>query len=275
MRPFIDHLFVAFFSGVFILAACSAQAVANDALSQPANEAEAPGEVAVDAKAVELLNKIEAASAKLATLKARVMYSRVQALTGDEQVRFGDFYYRAAAEGRPTQFAVLFDRLVLDQAKQRSRTMQTWYIFDGNWLLERDHEVKQATRRELVPKGGESDGELSLGNGRLPIPLRLQADKILKSYHVKLMPDEVVGDRRLHHLSLTPKQAGGKQEPLDLFFHSETMLLYRVQTEIDGDPVTLNLPTPKANAEIQPEIFATKLPKESDGWQVQEVPLQR
>ena len=249
-----------------LLVGCSTHAQAKPA------EPEKPEKPAkVSPEALELLNKIEAASAKLKTLKARIRYSRTQSLTGDEQVRFGDFYYQAKQGNESTQFAVLFDRLLVNENKN-ARKMQTWYIFDGNWLLERDHEDKQATRREMVPKGAERDSELSLGDGRLPIPLRLKAQQVLKSYHVTL-PKREDADPKLYHLRLTPRKAGDDDQPLDLWFNKESLLLYSVETEVDGDVVKLNLPTPKPNHAIKAEVFNTALPDPKDGWQVQEVPL--
>jgi len=223
-------------------------------------------------EAVALLNEIEAASAKLDTLKARVRYTRVQGLTGDIQKRFGDFYYHAPTEKQPTRFAVLFDRLVVDE---KARPMQTWYIFDGNWLLERDHDDMQATRRELVPDGAERDGELSLGDGRLPIPLRLKADAILKRYHVTRLPEEESEKRLCYPMRLVPKDAGEDDAPLMLWFDYDTLLLYKLVTEQDGDTIELVLPTPKANAEIKDAVFDTTLPDPDDGWQVQEVPIEQ
>ena len=88
-------------------------------------------------------------------------------LLGDQQVRYGDFYYAARTDDSPNRFAILFDRMVVDG---RARPMQTWFIFDGNWLLERDHEDKTAVRRELVAEG---QGSLAGGDAD---PLR-QADR--------------------------------------------------------------------------------------------------
>lgn len=266
MRNLLAQLAIGFAA---LMVGCTASAQAKPDEPQAPRETPAESAEPVSPEALALLNKIEAASAKLDTLKARVRYSRLQALTGDEQIRFGDFYYQAKDDDAPTRFAVLFDRLVVDD---KARPMQTWYIFDGNWLLERNHEDKQATRREVVPEGGERDGVLSLGDGRLPIPLRLEAEKVLKAYQVALLADEETADHTLHHLRLTPREAE-KDDPLELWFDSETLLLYRVLTKVDGDTVELILPTPQPNPQIKPAIFKTALPDPDDGWQVQEVPL--
>lgn len=235
---------------------------------QPKPEAEPVPEA--DEEVVELLKKIEAASEKLNTLKTRVRYTRLQGLTGDEQRRFGDFYYVAGDDESPTRFAVLFDRLVIDE---RARPMETWYIFDGNWLLERDHDDKTAVRRELVPKGAPRSDMLNMGEGQMPIPLKLKANEVLKQYNVTKLADEPFGDQTLHHLKLTPRK-GKDATPIELWFDSKTLLLQKIVTDEDGDEIEMLFPTPKLNPEIEDEVFETELPDKKDGWQVQEVPIE-
>ena len=224
-----------------------------------------------DQAVFELLKKIEAASAKLTTLKTRVRYTRLQGLTGDEQRRFGDFYYIAGDDKTPTRFAVMFDRLVIDE---RARPMKTWFIFDGNWLLERDHDDKTAVRRELVPKGAPPSDTLNMGRGQLPIPLKLKADEVLKQYKVQKLKDVLFGDQTLHHLKLTPRKGDKDAAPLELWFDSKTLLLQKIVTEEDGDEIEMLFPTPKINPKIDDDVFDTALPKKEDGWQNQEVPIE-
>lgn len=266
-------LLAIFTIALLLLTACVQHAAAENNVSQeaPGDHQPAEPQPTDDPAVVDLLRKIEAASAKIATLKTRVRYTRVQGLTGDEQRRFGDFYYAAGEGEQPTRFAVLFDRLVIDE---RARPMQTWYIFDGNWLLERDHEDKTAVRRELVPKGAARPDSLNLGEGQMPIPLKLKADEVLKQYTVKQLADVPFGDQTLYHLELTPRQAGPDANPMQLWFDHDAMLLQKVVTEEDGDEIELLFPTPKVNAEIDDQTFNTSLPDKNDGWQVQEVPLE-
>lgn len=262
-----------------LLVACSASAQPTDtpdasppAASQdqpPQPETQSPSDT--DEQVVQLLKKIEAASAKLKTLKTRVRYTRLQTLTGDEQRRFGDFYYAASTGDQPTRFAMLFDRLVIDE---RVRPMKTWYVFDGNWLLERDHEGKTAIRRELTPKGAPQSDMLNMGEGQMPIPLKLKADEVLKQYNVTKLEDTLFGEQTLHHLKLTPRAAKAKNvKPVELWFDHETLLLQKIVTDEDGDEIELLFPTPKLNPEIEDAVFETTLPKKEEGWQVQEVPL--
>lgn len=236
--------------------------------AEPAPEEQPQASPAV----IALLEKIEAASAKLTTLETRVRYTRLQGLTGDEQQRFGDFYYTAGDDETPTRFAVRFDRLVIDD---RARPMQTWFIFDGNWLLERDHDNKTAVRRELVPKGAKRSDTLNMGEGQMPIPLKLRADEVLKQYRVDQLKDTQLKEQTLHHLKLTPRKGGKDATPMELWFDSKTLLMQKVVTQEDGDEIELLFPTPKLNPEIDRDVFDTTLPNQEDGWQNQEVPMKR
>jgi len=250
---------------------CASPALAQaDTAPTPAAEQE-PAQN--DPAAVELLQKIEAASAPIKTLRTRVKYTRVQGLTEESQVRFGDFYYAAQSEDTPTRFAILFDRLEIESKKVRK--MKTWYIFDGNWLLERDHEDKTATRRELVSKGAERPDELNMGEGQMPIPLKLKADQVLDRYTVKRFPDEPSefdGDLTLHKLVLTPKNNKNASK-LVLWFDAKNLMLSKVVTEEDGDTIIMDFSNLKPNSDINDEVFDTHLPSEKDGWEVQEVSI--
>lgn len=277
MRMELNNLISPLALCLLILTACTAVAQDDTAPEParepeaPAAEQEAPAAPQADEKVVALLKKIEAASAKLNTLTTRVRYTRLQGLTGDEQRRFGDFYYVAGSDESPTRFAVMFDRLIIDE---RARPMKAWFIFDGNWLLERDHDDKTAVRRELVPKGAERPDVLNMGGNQMPIPMKLKADTVLKQYKVEQLEDEPLGDQTLHHLKLTPLKGGADAEPMDLWFDSETLLLQKIVTEEDGDEIELLFPTPKVNPTVEDEVFDTTLPNKKDGWQVQEVPIE-
>jgi len=230
-----------------------------------------PPEGEADAETVQLLQRIEQASNELHTLTSRLRYTRIQGLTGDQQRRFGDFYYTAQAGDEPTRFAVLFDRLVVDG---RARPMQTWYVFDGNWLLERDQEDMTATRRQMVHEGAENSGVINMGEGQMPIPLRINASEVLENYHVTRLPDEELGETRTQvHLQLQPRNASEGDTPIHLWFESETLLLQKVVTNQDGDEIEMLFRDHTPNAEIEASVFDTALPNPPGEWQVQEVPL--
>ena len=240
------------------------------------------GEAAAEA----LLERIEHATAEMQTLRARIRYTRLQGLLGDEQQRFGNFFYAAADEpttdeqsaGHPTRFAVHLDGLVMDDVL---RPIDQWFIYDGHWLLERNHSDKTATRRELRPADAEAEDALALDSNSIPIPLQLKKDEVLAEYHATRLDDESLGDWTLHHLRLTPKRdvADDNEDapaPLDLWFDSETLLLTKVVTTDGSDDIELLFaPTEmQPNAEIAPGTFDTALPDSNDGWSVQEVGLE-
>lgn len=247
-----------------------------DAPELAADQATAPEVVA-------LLREIEAAAAELETLRGRVRYSVAQGLLGDSQLRFGDFYYAVATDDKPTRFAIHFDRLLVDD---RARPIDRRYAFDGYWLLEENHDDKNATRRELVPPGRAQDDVLLLGGNEVPVPIRMQADRILADYTVTRLADSELGEQTLLHLRLTPKakgaDAGAASEPIDLWFSRESKLLTKIvyldnqgtEDESDDDTIELLLSLIRPNFEIDPAIFDTALPPASEDWQVQEFPLE-
>lgn len=271
------------------LTAC---ATAQEAPPAPAEQqppvvepAPAPADPAAetDPAVVELLEQIEAAAAELKTLRGRVRYTVLQGLLGDQQRRFGDLYYAVADDEMPTRFAIHFDRLIVDD---KARPIDRRYAFDGYWLLEENHDDKNATRRELVPPGQAQDDVLQMGGNQVKIPIRLKADAILADYNVARLPDTQLGEQTLVHLRLVPRQdaEGGAaaEEPMDVWFDQQSKLLTKVvyldnqgtEEEADDDTIELLLSLVRPNFEIAPEVFDTALPPASDDWQVQEIPLE-
>lgn len=270
-------LFTALGLGLSACAAAQEIPPAPEANPEPAEQAPV---AATDPQVVALLQEIEAAAAELKTLRARVRYSVDQGLLGDQQRRFGDFYYAVAIDDQPTRFAIHFDRLIVDD---KARPIDRRYAFDGYWLLEENHDDKNATRYELVPPGRAQNDVLMLGGNEVPIPIRMKADRILQDYQVTRLADTKLGEQTLVHLRLTPRSNGpATREPIDLWFDQQTKLLSKVtfldnqgtEDETDDDTIELLLSLIRPNFEIAADIFATALPPASDDWQVQEVPLE-
>ncbi len=221
----------------------------------------------------------------LGSLGSRVrMTSRVDFLD-DETIRFGSLLYAAGQAGRAANFAVRFDKLMMDDVVE---PMTQDYIFDGRWLLDLDARDRQATRRELVAEGKQVD--LEVGEGPFPLPLNLRADRLLERFNVELVPPmpsdpppqsdpsspglRVPPPPRVLHLLLTPRpgvEFDGQQ--LDLWFDTAWALPLRAVTlQADGDTTTLDFFDLKPNAEVPADSFDTELPQQGE-WERQTVYL--
>ena len=277
--------------------ACSAQPAETEApatapASQPAQtqpetqpDTVSPPEVFVPtqayppekAQAEAWLERIEAAAGNVTTLTADLRYDRNQLLLGDEQRRFGTLVYQA---GPPPKFKIHFDKKFVDGAWNQP---DLYYIYDGQWLLKRDHENKTAVRYQLVPDqdeaeqddpgraAPESHGQMELGEGPFPIPLNLKKDRVLEKFDVTVAPVHDDDPNNSIHLTLTPKKNNDTDlTVIDLWFDRDTLQPALVSTLDDSETQTVvKLTETVVNAELPDQTFDTSLPIEP-GWQIDE-----
>lgn len=209
-----------------------------------------------------LLDKIEASSKKIDTLKATVRYSRMQPLLGDEQIRFGTLHYQT---GPPARFHVHFDSLLIGDRKDKQNRR---YVFDGRWLAERLDDQKQFRKWEVVSPDQDAAAAdpLALGEGPFAVPVAFEKDRVLKRFVVTKVEPNTEEDPKgdTFHLNLKPKRGHDRDiDSIDLWYDTETLLPVRALTiHNDGDEHTINLSKTKTDVKIDEDLFDTKAPSE-------------
>lgn len=242
--------------------ACSAQpAAAEPALDpEPAQETETAEPTAED-----WLQRIERRAADINTITAKLRYDNNQLLLGDEQRRFGTLAYQA---GPPPRFNIHFDKKLVDSHWSQP---DLYYVYDGRWLLKRDHENKTAVRYQLVPDDEEAGREMELGEGPFPIPLNLKKDKVLARFTVEIVEPADEDPESSVHLKLTPRQDHETDlTRIDLWFDRDTVLPVSVSSVDDSQTQTVvRLTETQVNSELPGQTFDTALPTGPD-WQTDE-----
>jgi len=235
-----------------------------------------PAAPAASEEAQAWLERIDAAGQKLKTLQGTLRYEVVQGAMGDKQVRMGSLYYDAAA---PAKFAVHFDRLL---ASRRLIRDDRWYIFDGQWLVEKMVEQKQFIKRQLVDlEKTQEDGQppsanpLADGQGPFALPITLKKDAVLRKHRVDLIAFKAGDPANSIHLKLTPHVLQrGEFSRIDLWYDTTTLLPVRVQTiDETENETTVILSEVKIDEQIESIRFDTAEPPASEGWTVELKPL--
>jgi len=136
-----------------------------------------------------LLDALENADKGIANLQAAVVYDRRNALAGDQQVRFGTLLFesRPGAGGAPPRrgFLVHFNKLFVD-AKQQNE--DNAFIFDGEWLVEKDAINKMFIKRMIAPPGKQVD-PFRIGDApMIPLPIGQRKADIVQRYKAEMLP---------------------------------------------------------------------------------------
>jgi hypothetical protein len=243
----------------------------------------------VDPAVVRLLDRLEDAHRDIKSLEANVIFTKTKKLLRQTTEREGTVQYMAGTEkgddgkpGKPQRFRIVFDTLIVNDVLRKVRLD---FVFDGQWLVEKDHDRKFCHRRQVVAPGKRLN-PLAL-DGPFPIPLNQKRQVILERFNVKLIDPtekEIASAKKKKvkppfHLSLTPKEKGGNQplKTVDLWFAQESLLPVRVDTVSprgDGSSVKLSKVTVNQIDEAKAKtLFDTSAPPKGAGWRVEIEPL--
>lgn len=255
--------------------------------------------------ASDLLDALETADRDLRTLQAGLAWEKIFEIQGDQQTRLGSLYFRTtpparkaegdASEAEPPAraFEIRFDKLVIgDRIEDRSES----YVFDGQWLVERQPEQKLMIKRQVAPPGERFD-PLRVGEGQLPIPIGQKKRDILERFDAELVPvNELIGEDEDKELAekrtafvkgsiqirLTPRA-----ELKESSEFQEIRLWYRRADELPGKPYLprmaravnrqadvslVQLINMKINEALPKDVLDTSEP---EGWQVQVRPFRQ
>lgn len=144
----------------------------------------------------QLLTALETADQKISTLASTIRIRKVfsELEGGDKQANYGTLAFLSAAPtptpaGQPQplprrMFQIDFAEVEFDNQRQSDKRS---FIFDGRWYVERDPQLKQIMKREIVPAGQQID-PLAIGSGPFWIPIGQKKDQILERFDAQLLP---------------------------------------------------------------------------------------
>lgn len=160
---------------------------ATAAIVQPASPASHDGY----ANAEQLLDALETADQGLQSLTADVKYDRTFEIQGDRQIHLGRLWFVSEPPPGPQdpsrrKFAIHFDRVFIGAVQ---RAQDKTYIFDGQWMMEKDAETKFFLKKQIVGPGEHFD-PLRVGAGPFVLPIGQRKAEILSRFTVELLPSE-------------------------------------------------------------------------------------
>lgn len=149
--------------------------------------------VAGYATAGELLAELEKADRDIRTFSSQIRYTRLFEIENDIQTRIGRLYFRTdpppdpaadKAVSRRRWVAVRFEQFI---AGQRADKQEKLWVFDGQWLVEKDPVEKQFMKRRMVRPGQVFD-PLRVGEGPFFVPVGQRREDMELYFTAALRP---------------------------------------------------------------------------------------
>ena len=257
-------------------------------VAPPSSAKPAPGADTV-ATADDLLTVLESAGKDLRTFQANLrkikFFDEIDGGGTHEQAGTLVFVSepQPVKEGRPQparrKFAVTFDYTIFD-GKNKNTDAQT-FIFDGEWLTEKNAAAKQVHKRQVVPPGEIMD-PLAVGEGPFPLPIGQKREKILERFDAELLPPEKFGDfkgpggksgapmpdvlRETWQLRLTPKpefKGDYRLSEARIWYRKDNLLPRMAWTKEKDGTNEYFLTATRENEPVPEGAFDTTKP---DGW---------
>ena len=133
-----------------------------------------------------MLSALEKAGDTIRSLRANVIYDRVDAVSENRERRTGQIVLTQDWQQLKSRtLAIMFDQFIDASGHASPQTQR--FVFHGGWLFEFDDARHQLIARELVPPGEQLD-PLRIGEGPVPIPIGQKKDEVLRRFEVQLAP---------------------------------------------------------------------------------------
>ena len=262
------------------LAAAATTAVALDTTTQPAKtsppatcpSAPPAGETPTTATApsdpavLKILDGLEKAGEKYATIRADVEYTEVSPLLGDSETRTGWLAHQAQTKDSPAKIRIHFDTLRQEEGRPIRDKLD--YAFDGEWATIAKHKTNHMM---LIQFGPEDRGRLlKLGQGPLPpLPFGQKTQEVLKYFRATTRPVGPSEPKGTTYVKLDARPEHRKDldyPELEMWIEPKTHLPVKIiGTGRNRNIHTVFLKDLKTDQELKDEVF--NLPRA--GWNVE------
>ncbi len=233
------------------------QLAVDDAQSAAAQRAPVRSQPApdVDPDAWAILERLEEAGEKYATLRAELDYQVDSRMTGEKEARTGEVAYQRKTEKQPAKYRVLFETLRLDEGPRMKRKVD--YIFDGRFVIRDNYKIKTRTKGEVSPQARKN--ALQIGKGPFPVPFGQKAEEVIQYLQPTTRKPDEKDPANTDYLKLVPRKGHKKDVNfvlLEMWVDRKTNLPIKIKSRDNSKNITTvifkNIQT---QSKIDPKIF--------------------
>lgn len=225
----------------------------------------------VDAKTVELLNKIEKACMQLQSYQADMKYDIIQSLTDSQSIRTGQLYYKVDDKSilARMHFADLTEIDLMDTESLPAVTkFNEDYYFDGLWVVRTSQQTKTVQKWE-VSKDRQNRDAFRIGHGPFPLPFAIKTGDVTEYFDVKLdAPPQRTKPENAISLTLTPMPGSSyakEYKLVELWVNKDNFMPIQIcYVKQDYEENTVTWTNIKTNEKIENSMFT--MPSTPAGW---------
>jgi hypothetical protein len=232
-----------------------------------------PASQPVDPNALRILQDLETAGQKYATLQADVRLHVEKTLVGDEETSTGKIIVARGGPSAPDRFYVRFDTLQQGDGPTRKEVVE--YALDGQWVTLAKHAIKDLKRWQ-VSYPGQKVELLRLGKGPFQIPFGQKADDVLTYFHPTTRPPARGDPNGTLYVNLVTRPQF--KDEIDyiqtqMWVDRQSLLPVKVVTfNKNKDITTVTFSNVQTNPKVDEKLFIIDY-KASDGWTITIEPL--
>lgn len=186
-----------------------------------------------DPRADEILDRLEVKGQAIKGLACKLTYKYVTVFpVEDAQIKEGELLFARAEPN--SKFLIHFTKMIADGIVSRRGE---YFLFDGQWLTERNDKARTIIKRQIVREGERID-PFKLGKGPFPLPFGQKRGDTLRNFKVKLEKFELGDPRNTHHLHCVPipkTELASKYSRVDIYVDKKLELPVRIVTERISD----------------------------------------
>jgi hypothetical protein len=223
-----------------------------------------------DAQVDKILDRLEVKGEAIKGLSCKLVYKYVTVFpVEDAQIKEGNLLF--ARDAPNSKFLIHFEKLIADGVVI---PRDEYFLFDGEWFVERNDKARTVIRRQVVRKGERID-PFKLGEGPFPLPFGQNRADILRNFKVTLVAFELGDPRNSHHLRCVPlpdSELASKYSRVDMFIDRRVELPVRIVTRrvADGNRIEVDFREIDADEAPAKSRFRIEVPA---GFEVREEPL--
>jgi hypothetical protein len=242
----------------------TARPVSSQPASQPAKLSS--GDPRVDG----ILDRLEEKGQAIKGLVCKLTYKFVTVEpVEDAQVKEGELLF--AVDQPNSKFLIHFTKML---AEGVAIDRHEYFLFDGEWLIERNDKARTVIKRQIVRRGEKID-PFKLGKGPFPLPFGQKREDILRNFKVTAEKFEVGDPRNSEHLHCVPlpdTELAAKYSRVEIYVDKDLELPTRIVTErlMDGNRIEVDFKDVNAREAPAGSRFGIEVPT---GFETTEEPL--